>query len=204
MLERLFTIGTSLQSSEIQDLSLPVLSVISWASFASQLDSASTQIALDRWVNAQTSISSSNMLLFRMVQISLHANLELLQTYALAKSNRKSGLESVDNDMRAFYDSPNGMLTRHHASRILSNVQKFPLSELEQKMADSYREEPLGAPHVPYCVYYATLMLWSSSVIAGDSALSQSSHLQTGLSVLASLKSRIAMVLSNALREVLG
>jgi hypothetical protein len=200
---------------QVADLAL--LSVISWTiPHASPLSFGRVQpidlwrpefveLALDAWLGKQRDTSPPDIILFHMARISLHTDLELLQYFALARSNPQSQpqADKSDKDIRNWHASTHYAVARWNSARILLHIQKFPHDKLEaQRALGFYFGEPLGSPHVAYCVYYATLVLWCGSVLNKENTLTNTLHLRTGISILATLKVRIGKVLCNALQEI--
>ena len=69
-------------------------------------------------------------------------------------------------------------------------------------LEESIKASRLGAPHIPYSIYHATLSLWSASVVSESTKMERALLLQTGSHVLCSLQVRVARVLANALLEI--
>lgn len=157
-------------------------------------------------------LSSSDILLYHMVNISLHVSLDLLQCFARSKTGdaTDAARSLLITRVQKWISSRHGAVARWHAIRIVLEAQSHfnkkpkPTDEDQGQSVsdDSNDASGLGAPHVPYSVYYATLVLWSAATISGSPQMEQELLLRTGSHVLNSMSVRIAGVLANALSEV--
>ena len=156
-------------------------------------------------------LSVPDILLYHVTNISLHVSLDLLQCFARSRSDETTTAMStaLTARMQDWHCSTRVATAHWHASRVMLETQKA-LSEQAKAYAlpcrtmreESIKASTLGAPHIPYSIYHATLILWSASVISENTKMERALLLQTGSHVLCSLQARVARVLANALLEI--
>ncbi len=192
--------------------------------------------ALHRWLKQHQHVPVSELLLSHMVLLSCHANLELLQFYATSRSHHgfKAQTEVFLVGIRE-WSAAHRTISRWNAARIITLMQESQAGTMSDRLAlgDTDLEKSssslslIEAPHVAYCVYYATLVLWCGSLLSNEAATTQALHLRyvvlvhetaydetytdgcvlyvcsTGACILATLRPRIGRVLSSALKEIM-
>lgn len=169
------------------------------------------ELALNSWAEVRPRNSISDLLLYRMIHISLHTNLELLQAYAHCKSHNEAGpgAHTVFKDAEEWVTSLHYEIAQWHATRILLEshsclTERGKGQDTRGSSAQSDARPDgrlMDAPHVPYCIYYATLVLWCGSTLSSEWPTVQALHLGTSSYMLALLKVRVAGILANALSE---
>ena len=163
-------------------------------------------------LGAATNISASDAFLYHMVNISLHIDLHLLQCFA--RPGGGASTEAVRKSMAADFanwsQGRHGAIARWHATRIVLQAQSSLSKKANAKDEPQGHISPspkshasmLGAPHVPYSIYYATIVLWGAATVTGSSQMERELLLRTGSHVLCSLAVRVASVLASALSEI--
>lgn len=154
----------------------------------------------------------SDVLLYHMVNISLHISLNTLQCLARCKVGDATDTTKalLTRHVKRLHSTRYGEIARWHATRIVLKAQNHFSGQTKATAAvpshSSSKERSshlaLGAPHVPYSIYYATLVLWSAAAVNDNSQMERELLLRTGSHVLSSLTLRVARVLAGALLEV--
>ena len=182
------------------------------------------EIALDRWVQAQAAatepphrIEPSQMLLYHLTQVSLHSDLGNLRrlTKAIVESANPSppesggsgGVDVFPDSARAWRSSRHFGIARWHAETILRIVQEGMAAPRRRgsSVAGSERPRFAEAPHLPLCIYFATLIVWCGDVGSkgGGDPYSGDSCIEAGMQLLSRLKVPVSRLLGNALSELL-
>ena len=89
------------------------------------------------------------------------------------------------------------------ASYGLDNRRRSPDDDEESRSART-GEGFIEAPHIPFCIYLATLTLWAAAMVEQRPDItSAKAHLENGVHILGYLKVRIAQVLRRVLRRLI-
>lgn len=157
-----------------------------------------------------------------MMNIMLHANLTVLQSFthsapeAAARDPKKS---LAAREIHAWTQGRHYKIARLHAENMIASVEAAfaaPVNRSEwqtpQRMASGssslnreVRRLPFEAPHVPYAIYYATLVLWCGAVFEENTVSSSTSTqgpIARGERILSLHKVHIAQLLARVLNEV--
>jgi hypothetical protein len=168
------------------------------------------ELALERWASTARSHTDSStlpsMLLYHLASLRLRINLGLLQKCARnAQVTYGSVTErQTSNGMHEHIDGQGFQAALWHA-RTMLQVIKESLDNYGRHAADTRSRDLIPEPpHLPFCIYFATVVVWYSEVSA-DQALSVRSNvgIENGIYLLGLLRVRVAGVLTNALRELL-
>ncbi|KAH7016419.1 uncharacterized protein B0I36DRAFT_46043 [Microdochium trichocladiopsis] len=183
---------------------------------ASRLDRPDfVELALDKCAQVQHlehCKSLSDLSLYHAMCIMLHTGLIVLQT--LVNINRSSAqadsrTAAAPKSINTWLKSREHQIACWHAERLLTAAENL----LPSRQVDSRQQiEALGdpqhaqheAPHIPYAIYYATLVLYVKAAF-GDSELSPSQvrvPILRGERVLSLLRAQIAKSLARVVREI--
>ena len=174
--------------------------------------------AADKWLRMhRDKVEPASQTLYHLMHITMHTNLLAVHNYAhfpVSGPVQDRVKESCRNFISRWVRGQHYEIAGWHAERLLECVEKA----LE---TDSTEDVPVGrhrqsqeflAPtrhsrstvdivHVPYSVYYATLVLWcGAKIVDGSCSLTRQSCVHRGTDILAQLKLRIATVLERVLR----
>lgn len=181
------------------------------------------ELACDTWLRSLGERPEpSHLVVYHMMNIMLHTNLTILQSFAhsppgsAARDPKKS---LAAREIHGWTQSRHYKIARWHAENMLSSIEgafvtslnKAEAATLQQLSSRSSfsttepRRLPFEAPHVPYAMYYATLVLWGGAAIeesAGASSVSAQALIARGERVLSLHKVHIAQLLARVLNEV--
>ncbi|KAK5242186.1 hypothetical protein LTR40_012878, partial [Exophiala xenobiotica] len=158
---------------------------------------------------------------YHMMNIMLHANLTVLQSFAhsppgsAARDPKKS---LAAREMHAWTQDRQYKIARWHAEQMIVSVEGAFTSTAKTDQQGSQqppsrssftasepRRLPHEAPHVPYAIYYATLVLWCGAVIeerGGAQPASVQAPIARGERILSLHKVHIAQLLARVLNEI--
>ncbi|KAI8961159.1 hypothetical protein F5Y11DRAFT_327507 [Daldinia sp. FL1419] len=215
--------GDSLLGVQATDMdSLATIICYSWMASPQNTENSSrlplwrsefVELALDRWIQAKTEKDSSSrlevpqMLLYHLTQVSLHSNLNRLQRLTqVAMQTPKpfqegSGLDSI----RAWRDSHHFNVAQWHAKTTLRIAQEAMTGPRRHTSSEKDRPRLYEAPHLPLCIYFATLVIWWGELVSGRPGTDSGhiSAIETGSQLLFRLKVPVAKLLGTALCELL-
>jgi hypothetical protein len=174
------------------------------------------ELACDNWLRTigQTS-SYSSLAVYHMMNIMLHANLTLLQHFAhfapgSAARDPKNSL--VAREIKTWKEGRHYEIANWHAEGIISSVEKAistSSGKAEQQRSRSTNTEPrrlpYEAPHVPYAIYYATLVIWCGAITDEPTDMSSPNaqvYIARGERILSLHKVHIAQLLARVLYEI--
>ena len=165
-------------------------------------------------LGAGRDFSISELLMYHMMNISLHVSLDLLQCFTRSTSGEcmEASKDLVTNRVKKWHSSKHGIVACWHATRIMTGTQEELHKQVKTQERTVTRPESmdatetplLSAPHVSYSIYYASIVLWSAATISGSAKVERDQHLKTGSKLLRSLPVRVASTLANALSEIPG
>ena len=225
IVERLFHPGTAVPEAAVGGLRLVTLANISLFVFPvsrRSMDQSGlssfwrpelVELALDSWARVQDVLSGSLRILYHGVHLRLHTKIGLLQHIAMAKAH--SGMSSEangrnDDDLRAWVASSDYTVSKWHAGAMLAESKRLSPGTHDSAPTGegaigtgSSELDSLEAPHVAYCIYYATLVLWAGSVYTQDWTSVPEIHLHAGATILAKMRVRVSGLLAKALREII-
>lgn len=171
------------------------------------------ELALERWMSAKLEVLLSpsrpsdlaQVLLYHLAHITLHANLGIFQNFA--HQFRQPG---TDNDtwmlkcLRAFVDGAEFQVAHWHAKTMLQVVKEAMTTRLSRYQQLDGRPGLMEPPHLPYCIYFATLILWYGESDGRCSNLARNKCIEDGVKLLFKLKVHVSKVLGGALAELLS
>lgn len=178
-----------------------------------------TELAIDKWYRShRNAIGVAALVLYHLMNIAAHTNFLLVQNYA-----HLSSASGTSKKNETFYEacilrwvrSRHYEIAKWHAEKLLDTVKDARCTNLRAG-ADSSQNEAgqtskLPSPealaqtniaHVPYAVYYATLVLWCGAAANnGKDAPTTLSCLTRGRNLLSLQTLRIAAVMEHVLRD---
>jgi hypothetical protein len=178
------------------------------------------ELACDTWLRTiHRPENLSHLVVYHMMGIILHSNLTVLQNFAhsapgSAARDAERGLAA--REIHAWTKDRHYTTARWHAENMLSSIEAA-LSEAATSRQNRDSSAPpsslplelpglaFEAPHVPYAVYFASLVLWAGAFTApqlAKSTLSERAQLARGELVLLVHKVHIAQLLARLLNEV--
>ena len=169
------------------------------------------EVALSRWMEAQKEIESCTLLLYHMAHISLHCNLGYLQRLAgpVARIGRISLHHSILASIAKWLTGRHFVIAKWHAENLLKIVKAAlgnnPRNLRKHKTPPPPPKGPIltpEPPHLPFCIYYATLVLWYGNLLRAQDRLLRDACLEEGARTLLQLDVRVAQHLGNALHEL--
>lgn len=178
------------------------------------------ELALDRWIRTQTTrtetpqrpLEVSQMLLYHLTKVSLHSNLSHLQRLTpaalQAMVSRKDGDDILDS-VRAWRNSRHFTIAHWHAKAILGirMAQEAVAPSCRRVSSEKGGTRFAEAPHLPLCIYFATLIIWCEEVTSSDGrrglgSVHAPSALEAGSQLLFRLKVPVSKLLGNILCEL--
>lgn len=159
------------------------------------------ELALDRWIRQQSQeVSYSQILLYHMTQIYLQSSLPLLQRHALVRAASRTNAD-LPEEVRAWVASPRYKVSKWHAENIILTVKRH--AALKDAINRPTRQNgPSEPPHLPYCLYFAIVVLWYGS-IASDNDGKLDRGVLEGIELLSGLRIHVAKLLTMVLRDML-
>jgi hypothetical protein len=187
------------------------------------------ELAADKWLRSQKTTEPASLILYHLINIAMHANLLVVQNYAHKTSKGQVETSEMDRDHSKAYIlrwicGKHYQIAEWHAKRILECVGQHSNVSLTENSTSARhhngRSQPLNPAseassqggldiaHVPYAIYYATLILWCGRRVAFDAAegttttATAMSCLERGRNLLSRQRLRIATLLEHVLRKV--
>lgn len=140
--------------------------------------------ACTRWFQQHETRDPMHLVLYHTMYILLHANMTTLQTYAhssLGPHTRDITASAVAREVHDWVTSRHFKVAYWHAEQVLSVIENsFVVTKRDttqrcasrmpgSNIVDS-RSLTYEAPHVPYAVYFAALILWCRVGLNSDTA----------------------------------
>ena len=170
------------------------------------------ELALERWMSAKAELPSNaevsdlaQTLLYHLAHINLHANLGMLQNFAhkFCHSSRDNDT-GVLNSLQVFVNGAEFEIALWHAKTMLQVVKEAMATPLSRHQQFKCRPDLMEPPHLPYCIYFATLILWYGESDARRSNSARDERIENGTQLLFKLKVHVSKVLGGALCELLS
>jgi hypothetical protein len=225
LVTNLFTPGSSIDpASRHQDniTALATISIMAWSVLPRGIIQPGKrtlwrpefiELALNRWANTQNNSTYwSTLLLYHLVHVNLHTNLGLIQRFAHspAESPFRARSGKAYACIEQWQKSRQFPIAKWHAQSILRRV-KDAMAASQKRSSDTLGDIPSGtgrylilpeSPHLPYCIYFAALVLWCGSIVSADEKTSSASSIETCSQLLSVMKVRVAELLEGILREL--
>lgn len=175
------------------------------------------ELAIDKWLRMHRyEVHASSQTLYHLMHMAMHANLLAVNNYAQSQASR----HKQDCTKGSWHDLISKWVHgRHyevaawHADSVLECVESAVDAEVKdvahnrhsqgQHFPVSTTRSAVDIVHVPYTVYYATLVLWCKLMVVDEAnPAARHSCLRRGRDILKQLKLRIAAVLEGVLRKL--
>ncbi|KIW48009.1 uncharacterized protein PV06_00648 [Exophiala oligosperma] len=178
------------------------------------------ELACDTWLRTiHRPENLSHLVVYHMMGIILHSNLTVLQNFAhsgpgSAARDAERGLAA--REIHAWTNDRHYTTAQWHAENMIAGIEAAltEAATARQTQHSSARTSSLPlelpglvfeAPHIPYAVYYASLVLWSGAFTAPNlvkSALPARAQLARGEQILLVHKVHIAQLLARLLSGI--
>ncbi|KAK3648773.1 hypothetical protein LTR56_007213 [Elasticomyces elasticus] len=171
------------------------------------------EIACERWLSTHVSgePEASHLAVYHMMNILLHANVILLQSFAhsppgsLARDPQRS---IMAREVLRWTEDRHHSIAHWHAEQLMSVIETavaHRMTDQHHNSARFARNQPIPdtqeSPHVPYAVYFAALVLWCGGVMHEPSLTTSElrAPIVRGERVLLLHKIHVAQLLARAL-----
>ncbi|KAI1652744.1 hypothetical protein F4813DRAFT_376963 [Daldinia decipiens] len=172
------------------------------------------ELALNRWIQAKTAemeypsqLEVSQMLLYHLTQVALHSNLNHLQrlTQVALQASKPPQEGGALDSIRAWRDSHRFNVAQWHAKTTLRIAQEAITAPRRHVSSAKDKLRISEAPHLPLCIYFATLVVWWGELISDgrETGSVNTSAIETGSQLLFRLKVPVSKILGTALCELL-
>lgn len=171
------------------------------------------ELALERWVSSDgkqvtdpEALDVSQALLYHLACINSYLNVGMILRFSHEFSNRSkipSDSNLVDS-VRRCIAGPDFKVARWHAEIMLQLIKKTTSIPFHLNQLTKERQHMAEPPHLPYCIYFATLIIWCEEAEASSGRSIKESCIENGIQLLGTLKVRVSRVLGGALYEVLS
>jgi hypothetical protein len=175
--------------------------------------------ACNNWLRAiGPKRNPSELTIYHLMNIMLHANLAVVQHFAHSppgSAARDAKKSAIGKEITAWVQSRHYQIACWHAEQLITTIEGAFMSsgnrsEQQPSSRTSVHAEPrrlpYEAPHVPYAVYYATLVVWCRSVFKEEKTKSSTSggwaSIARGERILSLHDVHIAQLLAHVLNEV--
>ena len=172
------------------------------------------ELALERWMEANAKSpsppNSSNIahaLLYHLAHINLHTNLSILQRFApqFCHPREDDGDDNRTLDsLRAFVNGVEFQTAHWHAKTMLQVVKEAVATSNFRHPNSSSRSQLMEPPHLPYCIYFATLVLWYKESAPVHLDCARDNRIENGMRLMSKLRVHVARILEAALSELLS
>ena len=178
------------------------------------------QLSLDRWIQArievepQLALEVPQMLLYHLAQVSLQSNMGVLHRLTQAAAQSRSPVqrnEALNDSVQPWASNLHYEIALWHARAILRIAKEGtvpppgPRRHALKGSADRNKTLLVEPPHLPLCVYFATLVAWFGEVKSeGDVGASGDDLIGAGSQLLFRLRVPMAKFLGTALCELLS
>jgi hypothetical protein len=177
------------------------------------------ELGCDTWLRSQSHATASDMAVYHLMHIMLHANLTVIQSFAHStpdSAGRDPEKSLAAMEIHAWGRSRHYKIARWHAERIVAAVEEAfnaPPSRSEMSSLPPHirassgaepRRLPFESPHVPYTVYFATLVIACGEMCCESTSVSSSAQatIIRGERILSFHKIHVARLLGRVLSEV--
>ena len=169
------------------------------------------ELGLDRWVRGRQirsppaeSHDLPQLLLFHLTHLSLHSNMELTQRLAheIIKSPHNYNQGEYSQSIPLWVNGHHFQIAQWHADAILRLVKET--QAVTRRRSQTHKDEPVlpEPPHLPYCIYFATLIVWYGLWIKNMQRSALDAHLDASVQLLFSLRAHVSKILGHALLEL--
>ncbi|KAK5049018.1 hypothetical protein LTR84_005440 [Exophiala bonariae] len=167
------------------------------------------ELGLERWKWARTQCPSDTdfplLLIYHLAYLNLYTNLPLLQRHAhefLESSEIPGDVKSI-GAIRVWINGSRAPVAHWHAEAMINLIKDslgIFLPRQESMSEPSRASEP---PHLPYCIYFAILVIWFYYVREGVHMVDmRNAQIDTAMLLLGKLRAPVAGVISVALHNL--
>jgi hypothetical protein len=173
------------------------------------------QLALDRWLQSKTDripqahLEPDQMLLYHMAHISLQTDIECLHRLtqaAIQAALSSQAIETLKSGIQPWTSQRQYEIAIWHAKVVLRIAREGTTLPRRHTTTSLRGDRPqfVEPPHLPLCVYFATLAVWYGNLkFGGQSADSVNISVEAGSQLLFELRVPMASFLASALCELL-
>ena len=203
-------------------IALSTISILAWSVLPRgfSLQPSSTlwkpefiELALDNWARVISNANDwSTLLLYHLLHISLHSNMGFVQRFAHSPADSplraKSGVAC--RNLQQWQQNSHYVIAKWHAMSIVRRVKdamlanrKRPSDNLNGGRAEGGNLEATVSaepPHLPYCVYFAGLVMWCGSFVSAEEKTLNAAALDACSQLLSAMRVRVAELLDGILR----
>ncbi len=169
------------------------------------------ELGLDRWVRRRNvairpteSRDLPQLLLYHLTHLSLHSNLELIQRLAPEVSKLPHTCDQGDYSrwILTWVKGEHFKMAKWHAQALLLLVKET--QAVTRRGSQTQKDESIlpEPPHLPYCIYFATLIVWYGLWVGNGQPSALNAHLDASVQLLFSLRAHVSKILGRALLEL--
>lgn len=171
------------------------------------------ELALERWNQSrlmsselQTNSHLSKMLLYHLTHINIHSNLRLLQrsTKVFTAPANSSKSSKTYQTIVAWTATSHFKIAHWHSEAIQNLVRDAMATARRRGQLQPEKSQILESPHLPFCLYFSTLILWYGARAKTQSDQSSDVVIDNGSQLLLGLKVKVAKHLASALNDILS
>ncbi|KEF61798.1 uncharacterized protein A1O9_03368 [Exophiala aquamarina CBS 119918] len=171
------------------------------------------ELGLERWnqsrmMNAEfpTQTHFATMLLYHLTHINLHSNLRILQRSAKDFIDSANSPEpgKVSHSIATWTSTSHFDVASWHSEAIQSLVREAMSTARRRTQFHADKSHLLESPHLPFCIYFSTLVLWYGAGGKSGSDASGDVVIDNGSQLLLALKVKVAKHLASALNDLLS
>lgn len=167
------------------------------------------ELALERWNWARTQRQSEgdlpHLLIYHLAYLNLYTNLPLLQRHAhqfLDPREHCGNLKSFAA-IQVWLTGSHAPVAHWHAEAMMKLIRDglgVSLPRQESMLKNAPAPEP---PHLPYCIYFATLVIWFYRIREGMFMVgTRETPIDTAMQLLGELRAPVAKLMSTALHQL--
>jgi len=171
------------------------------------------ELALERWNQSRMMSGESRkqthfstMLLYHLTHINLHSNLRILQRSSKDFVDSGNSLEPgmISHSITSWISTSHFEIASWHSEAIQSLVREAVSTARRHSQFHSERSHLLESPHLQFCIYFSTLVLWYGAEGKTGSGTSSDAVIDNGSQLLLALKVKVAKHLAGALNDLLS
>lgn len=170
------------------------------------------ELALERWMSSDRryvtdpeTMDVSQAFLYHLACINSYLNVGMILRYS-HEFSRRSKIPSDKNlvdSVRRCVAGQDFKVARWHAEAMLQLAKKTTSIPYHLNHLTKERQQMVEPIHLPYCIYFATLIIWCEATDDSGGRSIRESCIENGIQLLGTLKIRISRVLGGALYEIL-